>query len=97
MPKPLTAVLAQIEKGNTPRVLLIGGTSDFLSEQAFHQVRDAIAAKSPSIALETYEPGTELASILDSYRTDVALRRRASADRARSERLRFGERDRVAV
>lgn len=69
MPKPLTAVLSQIEKGNTPRVLLIGGTSDFLSEQAFHQVRDAIEAKNPSISLETYEPGTELVSILDSYRT----------------------------
>jgi DNA polymerase III delta subunit len=66
---PLTAVLAQIEKGSTPRVLLIGGSSDFLSERAFHQVRDAIVAGNPAVSVEAYEPGTELVSILDSYRT----------------------------
>lgn len=69
MPKPLKTVLAAIEQGKTPRVLLVGGSSDFLSEQAFHEIRDAIVAKSPGISLETYEPGTELAAILDSYRT----------------------------
>jgi DNA polymerase III delta subunit len=67
--KPLKSVLADIEANRTPRVLLIGGTSDYLSEQAFHQVRDAFVARNPSIAVETYEPGTELATILDSYRT----------------------------
>ncbi|HEY0372028.1 MAG TPA: hypothetical protein VGD79_08495 [Thermoanaerobaculia bacterium] len=69
MPKKLETVLAAIGQGKTPRVLLVGGSSDFLSEQAFHQIRDAIVAKTPSISLETYEPGTELAAILDSYRT----------------------------
>jgi DNA polymerase III delta subunit len=69
MPKKLDSVLAAIANGKTPRVLLVGGTSDFLSEHAFHEIRDAIVAKNPSISLETYEPGTELASILDSYRT----------------------------
>lgn len=69
MPKKLDTVLAAIAKGKTPRVLLVGGSSDFLSERAFHEIRDAIVAKEPSISLETYEPGTELASILDSYRT----------------------------
>jgi DNA polymerase III delta subunit len=69
MPKPLQKVLENIDQGKTPRVLLVGGSSDFLSEQAFHQIRDAIVAKLPSISLETYEPGTELAAILDSYRT----------------------------
>ncbi|MGZ5445451.1 MAG: DNA polymerase III subunit delta [Thermoanaerobaculia bacterium] len=69
MPKKLDTVLAAIANGKTPRVLLVGGSSDFLSEQAFHEIRDAIVAKEPSISLETYEPGTELASILDSYRT----------------------------
>lgn len=69
MPKTLAAVRGAIEKGATPRVLLIGGSSDFLSEQAFHEIRDAIVAKNPSINVEAYEPGTELASILDSYRT----------------------------
>jgi len=67
--KPLKSVLSDIEANRLPRVLLIGGTSDFLSEQAFHQVRDAFVAKNPSITVETYEPGTELAAILDSYRT----------------------------
>ena len=69
MPKKLETVLAAIGQGKTPRVLLVGGSSDFLSEQAFHEIRDAIVAKTPSISLETYEPGTELAAILDSYRT----------------------------
>jgi DNA polymerase III delta subunit len=69
MPKPLKTVLSNIHDGKPPRVLLVGGSSDFLSEQAFHEIRDAIIAKNPSISLETYEPGTELASILDSYRT----------------------------
>jgi DNA polymerase III delta subunit len=69
VPKPLAKVLEQIDKGKTPRVLLIGGSSEFLSERAFHDIRDAIVAKNPDITLETYEPGTELARILDSYRT----------------------------
>ncbi|HEX7832780.1 MAG TPA: hypothetical protein VF787_24220 [Thermoanaerobaculia bacterium] len=69
MPKPLKTVLSNIHDGKPPRVLLVGGSSDFLSEQAFHEIRDAIVAKNPSISLETYEPGTELAAILDSYRT----------------------------
>ncbi len=69
MPKKLETVLAAIAAGKTPRVLLVGGNSDFLSEYAFHQIRDAIVAKSPGISVESYEPGTELAAILDSYRT----------------------------
>lgn len=69
MPKKLETVLAAIAAGKTPRVLLVGGNSDFLSEHAFHQIRDAIVAKSPGISVESYEPGTELAAILDSYRT----------------------------
>lgn len=62
-------MLAAIDKGKVPAVFLVGGTSDFLSEQAFHQVRDAIVAKNPAVAVEAYEPGSELATILDSYRT----------------------------
>jgi DNA polymerase III delta subunit len=69
MPKPLATVLSRIEAGSPPRVLLVGGSSEFLSEQAFHQIRDALMAKDPSIAVEMYEPGSELAAILDSYRT----------------------------
>ena len=69
MPKPLNTLLAEIAQNKLPRVLLIGGSSDFLAEQAFHDVRDAIVAKQPQISVENYEPGTELAAILDSYRT----------------------------
>lgn len=69
MPKSLSSVLAAVKQGKTPRVLLVGGSSEYLSEQAFHQLRDAIVEATPGVALEVYEPGTELASILDSYRT----------------------------
>jgi len=69
LPKPLPAILTQINEGKPPRVLLIGGSSDFLAENAFHEIRDAIVAKDPGISVENYEPGTELAAILDSYRT----------------------------
>jgi len=69
LPKPLPAILTQINEGKPPRVLLIGGSSDFLAEHAFHEIRDAIVAKNPGISVENYEPGTELAAILDSYRT----------------------------
>src|SRR5687768_10145292 len=68
MPKPLQSVLTRIAEGKPPRVLLVGGSSDFLSERAFHEIRDAIVAKNPSMTVETDDPGTELASILDSYR-----------------------------
>lgn len=49
--------------------MLVGGSSDFLAEQAFHEIRDALVAKNPAISIESYEPGSELAAILDSYRT----------------------------
>src|SRR4051794_24915214 len=69
MPKSLTSILEKIAAGATPRAMLIGGSSEFLSEQAFREIRDAIVAKNPGVSVETYEPGTELARILDSYRT----------------------------
>lgn len=69
MPKPLSAVLAQIATNQTPPVILVGGSSDYLSEQAFRDIRDAVVAAQSGIALESFEPGTELAAILDSYRT----------------------------
>ena len=69
MPKKLDAVLAQIEQNQPPRAILVGGNSEFLSERAFHEIRDALVAKNPALAVETYEPGSELAPILDSFRT----------------------------
>ena len=67
MAKPLIKVLEAIEANNTPGVILVGGDSDFLAENAFHEIRDAIAAKGMSV--EAFEPGTDLATVLDSYRT----------------------------
>src|SRR4051795_8451001 len=69
MPKPLTSVISQIAEKKIPPVILVGGSSDFLAEDAFRDLRDAIVAAKPGIAIEGYEAGSELAAILDSYRT----------------------------
>src|SRR5260370_12820732 len=69
MPKPLNTVLAQIAEKSPPRAILVGGSSDYLSQRAFRDIRDAIVAANPNIAIESFEPGTELSTIIDSYRT----------------------------
>jgi DNA polymerase III delta subunit len=69
LPKPLQQVLDEIAKKNSPPVILVGGSSEFLSERAFHEIRDAILAAHPGISVEAYEPGSELAAVIDSYRT----------------------------
>lgn len=69
MPKPLKKVLEQIGSKTPPKVFLIGGSSDFLAEKAFHEIRDAIVAANKGIGIEMFEPGSELAGIIDSYRT----------------------------
>src|SRR5437879_1443275 len=69
MPKPLNTVLSQIAEKIPPRVILVGGSSEFLSQRAFHDIRDAIVAANPNIAIESFEPGTDLGVIVDSYRT----------------------------
>lgn len=69
MPRPLQTVLAQIVSNKPPSVIMVGGSSDFLAERAFHDLRDAIVAARPGIALEAFEPGADLSAILDSYRT----------------------------
>lgn len=69
MPKPLNTVLAQVAEKKIPPVILVGGSSDFLSQRAFHDLREAIVAAQPQMGIESFDPGTELASILDSYRT----------------------------
>ena len=69
MPKSLSKVLEQISSRKPPQVILVGGSSDFLAEKAFHDIRDAILAANPGMAIEMYEPGAELAGIIDSYRT----------------------------
>src|SRR5438132_951750 len=61
--------LAEIAAASPPAAILVGGTSDYLSEQAFREIRDAIVAARQGIAVESFEAGTELVAILDSYRT----------------------------
>lgn len=69
MPKPLQPILAAIAGKKPPKVLLVGGNSEFLVEKAFHDLRDAIVAGYPGMAVEVYEAGADLGAILDSYRT----------------------------
>lgn len=69
MPKPLNTVLAQVSEGKPPKVILVGGTSEYLSERAFRDIRDAIVKANPNIAIEAFDAGAELASAIDSYRT----------------------------
>ncbi|HET7712864.1 MAG TPA: hypothetical protein VFL80_13100 [Thermoanaerobaculia bacterium] len=69
MSKPLPTLLDLIRQRKAPRVILVGGSSDYLTERAFHEIRDAVLESIPGISVETFEPGTELAAILDSYRT----------------------------
>lgn len=69
MPKTLDATLRLIQAGKTPAVILIGGSSEFLAEKAFVAVREAIVAANPVVSVESFDPGTELSAVLDSYRT----------------------------
>ena len=69
MPKALNTVLSQIAEKKIPLVILVGGSSEFLSQRAFREIRDAVVAATPNLAVESFEPGAELAGIIDSYRT----------------------------
>src|SRR5438105_743512 len=69
MPKPLQKILEQIAKKTPPDVLLIGGSSEFLAERAFREIREAMLKAIPALNIETFEPGAEMATVVDSYRT----------------------------
>jgi DNA polymerase III delta subunit len=69
MPKTLDAALRRIQAGKPPAVMLVGGSSEYLAEKAFLAIRDAIVAANPAVSVETFDPGTELSEVLDSYRT----------------------------
>ncbi len=69
MPNSLDSVLKQIAAKKTPRVMLVGGTSDYLAERAFAAIRDAVTESNSATSVESFEPATELSAILDSYRT----------------------------
>ncbi|HSP15483.1 MAG TPA: hypothetical protein VLV78_12095 [Thermoanaerobaculia bacterium] len=69
MPKPLNKVLEQIGAKKPPKVVMIGGSSDFLAERAFRDIRDAMVEQNRGISVEVFEAGADLASVVDSYRT----------------------------
>src|SRR5207247_2611751 len=48
---------------------LVVGSSVYLAEHAFPDIRDPIIAAEPGLSTQSFEPGTELAAIIDSYRT----------------------------
>jgi DNA polymerase III delta subunit len=66
---PLEQVLASVDRGEVPPVILIGGSSDYLVQHHFHRIRDQIVAGDPQIELETYPAGADLARVADSFRT----------------------------
>lgn len=62
-------LLSQIESGKVPPVILIGGNNEYLAEQAYHRVRDAVEASIKGVTIENYQEGTDLGAVVDSYRT----------------------------
>jgi DNA polymerase III delta subunit len=69
MPKPLSKILEQIAANHPPSALLIGGSSEFLAERAYREIREAMLTTIPALNIESFEPGAELAGVVDSYRT----------------------------
>ena len=77
MPKPLNTILAQIAEKKPPRAILIGGSSDYLSQRAFRDIRDAIVAANPNMAMESFEPAaSEMTRSTFITRSAVELPRR---------------------
>src|SRR5687768_17184329 len=65
----LSDVIASISAGRAPGVILVGGSSDYLAEQAANDIRSAFAEAIPSLTTEVFEAGTDLGAVLDSFRT----------------------------
>lgn len=62
-------LLRAIAAGRPPAMILIGGDSEFLAEGTFHTVRDALTAADSSFQVETFQAGSDLGLVLDSFRT----------------------------
>ena len=62
-------LLQLIDQGKAPGVILIGGDNEFLTGQAFTEVRDRIVAREPGIAIESFSETSDLGTIVDAYRT----------------------------
>jgi DNA polymerase III delta subunit len=68
MPTDPQKVLAAAASKKVPPVILVGGDNEYLSEQAFHSIRDAIASDS-AVQVESFSEVTDLAAVIDSFRT----------------------------
>jgi DNA polymerase III delta subunit len=66
---PLEQVLASVDRGEIPSIVLVGGSSDYLVQHHFQKIRDHIVSAQPQVELETYAAGADLARIADSFRT----------------------------
>lgn len=62
-------LLAQISSGKTPPVILVGGNNEYLVEQAFTAIRDAIVASNRGMQPEIFAEGADLGAVVDSFRT----------------------------
>ena len=59
MPKPLNAVLAGIAEKRIPGAMLVGGSSEFLAEKAFRDLREAIAGGDDTAIIAEVERGED--------------------------------------
>jgi DNA polymerase III delta subunit len=62
-------LLKDIDKGEIPAMILVGGNSDFLVDRIFADVRDRILEANPAIQIESYVETADLGNVLDSFRT----------------------------
>lgn len=65
----LSTLLSAISSGTVPSVILVGGDNDFLTEQTYHSVRDALLHTDPTLQVESFSETSDLGVVLDSYRT----------------------------
>jgi len=68
MTKALETALKRIDSGKPPAMILVGGNSEYMAEAAYRQLRDRLAAV-PGVAVETFAEGSDLSSVIDSFRT----------------------------
>lgn len=69
MPSSLKTILEAIEKGLIPSVILVGGDQEYLTQNAFTRLREAIVKSAPDASVETFSETSDLSSVIDSYRT----------------------------
>jgi hypothetical protein len=61
-------LLAEIEAGRIPPVILVGGNNEYLAAQAYTAIKSAIAER-PGVTVESFSEGADLGQVIDSFRT----------------------------